>query len=314
LKRGDWKVFESGRLATDGEIDFGRGEYFLNGSLAHVKCEEVLPDDWQKRLRGDLGSEFTVEKRGQKPPVVAGSLELLRGHLTALPVLDHIAAYTSTERFRRLGLRKASMDFRQQGKRLELTKIEIASEGLLRIEGALTIEDGRLDGNFQLGLTPTTLARIPGAAERVFHPGKEGMHWTPVRITGTTSLPNEDLSDRLIAAGFEWMYEMVDGQLVLKESGRVAGQVAKAFWEGGGEAAKIGAGILDRGADLLNKGRLPIPVEPVRKGVESVLDSILGTPDRPQLDDMPPKPTAADELQLQEEPKVLDLNKEEEEE
>jgi hypothetical protein len=207
-------------------------------------------------------------------------------------------------------LRKAALDFRQQGKRLELTKIEIASEGLLRIEGNLTIEDGRLDGLFQLGLTPTTLASIPGAAERVFLPGKEGMHWTPVRITGSTRLPNEDLTDRLIAAGFEWMYEMVDGQLVLKESGKVAGQLAKGLWEAGGEAAKIGVGILDRGAELLNNRNLPDPVTPLRDGVGSVLDGLLGNPGRRPMEVEPaPKTKTARELLQEAEQEALDRNK-----
>ena len=48
---------------------------------------------------------------------------------------------------------------------------------------------------------------------------------------------------KLIAAGFEWMYEMVDGRLVLKHSGKLAGEVARGLWETGGAAARIGAGM-----------------------------------------------------------------------
>ena len=75
--------------------------------------------------------------RGKKPPVIQGHLKLENGHLTALPVLDRIAAYTATERFRRLNLRIAELDYRMEGELLELTNIVIASEGLLRIEGKL---------------------------------------------------------------------------------------------------------------------------------------------------------------------------------
>ena len=128
----------------------------------------------------------------------------------------------------------------------------VVSDGLLRIEGRLTIEDGQLDGDLHLGLTPSTLASIPGAAHRVFHPGREGLHWTPVKITGTTKAPQEDLSDRLIAAGFEWMYEMVNGQLVLRQGGKVAGDLAKTLWKTGGAAADLGAEIIGRGTDILS--------------------------------------------------------------
>ncbi|MDP7495540.1 MAG: hypothetical protein QGI77_03875, partial [Roseibacillus sp.] len=162
LKNGSWKVFSSGHLATEGEIDFGSGDYFFEGSLVDVQCEEVVPEDWTKRITGELTSSFMVEGEMKKTPLIAGDLRLSDGYLTALPILDRIASYTATERFRRLSLRRAELEFRQEGKRLELTDIVIVSDGLLRIEGRLTIEDGQLDGDLRLGLTPSTLASIPG--------------------------------------------------------------------------------------------------------------------------------------------------------
>ena len=276
LKNGSWKVFSSGHLATEGEIDFGSGDYFFEGSLVDVQCEEVVPEDWTKRITGELTSSFMVEGEMKKTPLIAGDLRLSDGYLTALPILDRIASYTATERFRRLSLRRAELEFRQEGKRLELTDIVIVSDGLLRIEGRLTIEDGQLDGDLRLGLTPSTLASIPGAAHRVFHPGREGLHWTPVKITGTTSAPREDLSDRLIAAGFEWMYEMVNGQLVLKQGRKVAEELARTLWKTGGAAADLGAGIIGRGSDILSG--ISNPVKPLQDGVGSVIDGILGSP------------------------------------
>ena len=274
LKNGSWKVYSSGRLATEGEIDFGSGDYFFEGSLVDVQCEEVVPEDWSKRITGELTSSFTVEGEMKKIPLIAGDLRLSDGHLTALPVLDRIASYTATERFRRLSLRRAELKFRQRGKRLELTDIVVVSEGLLRIEGSLTIDDGQLDGDLRLGLTPSTLASIPGAAHRVFHPGREGLHWAPVKITGTTRYPQEDLSDRLIAAGFEWMYEMVNGQLVLKQGGKVAGELAETLWDAGGAAAELGAEIIGRGSEILSG--VASPLKPLQDGVGNVIEGILG--------------------------------------
>ncbi len=278
LKNGSWKVYSSGRLATEGEIDFGSGDYFFEGSLVDVQCKEVVPEDWAKRITGELTSSFTVEGEIKKTPLIAGDLQLSDGHLTALPVLDRIASYTATERFRRLSLRRAELKFRQRGKRLELTDIVVVSEGLLRIEGSLTIDDGQLDGDLRLGLTPSTLASIPGAAHRVFHPGREGLHWAPVKITGTTKYPQEDLSDRLIAAGFEWMYEMVNGQLVLKQGGKVAGELAETLWDAGGAAAELGAEIIGRGSEILSG--VGSPLKPLQDGVGNVIEGILGLPRR----------------------------------
>jgi len=278
LKNGSWKVFSSGRMATEGEIDFGSGDYFFEGILDDVQCDEVVPENWARRITGELTSTFTVEGEIGETPLIEGDLRLSGGYLTALPVLDRIASYTAIERFRRLSLRRAELKFRQEGKRLELTDIVVVSDGLLRIEGRLTIEDGQLDGDLHLGLTPSTLASIPGAAHRVFHPGREGLHWTPVKITGTTKAPQEDLSDRLIAAGFEWMYEMVNGQLVLRQGGKVAGDLAKTLWKTGGAAADLGAEIIGRGTDILSG--IPNPVKPLQDGIGSVIEGILGLPRR----------------------------------
>ena len=76
-----------------------------------------------------------MEGEVRETPLIAGDLRVSDGHLTALPVLDRIASYTATERFRRLSLRRAELKFRQEGKRLELTDIVVVSDGLLRIEG-----------------------------------------------------------------------------------------------------------------------------------------------------------------------------------
>ncbi|NIP97838.1 MAG: hypothetical protein GWO24_32175 [Akkermansiaceae bacterium] len=66
----------------------------------------------------------------------------------------------------------------------------------------------------------------------------------------------------------------------------MAGSLAKGLWNATGEAARIGAGILEQGTDLLKKGRIPNPVDPIRDGVGSVLDGILGNP--PPREEEPP--------------------------
>tara|TARA_B100000925_G_scaffold291488_1_gene279759 strand:+ start:948 stop:2693 length:1746 start_codon:yes stop_codon:yes gene_type:complete len=288
LKSGSWKVFSSGQLETGGFLDFRVGDFDFEGKLKGVQCDEVVPEDWAKRITGELRSDFTVSGKIGKIPLITGEVQLSNGHLTALPVLDRIASYTSTERFRRLSLRSANLEFMHKGDRLELTNIDIVSEGLLRIEGSLTIDGGQLDGDLRLGLTPSTLSRIPGAAHRVFEPGTDGLHWTPVKISGTTDSPQEDLSDRLIAAGFEWMYEMVNGELVLKSGGKVAGDLGRALWNTGGTAVDIGADILGRGSDILSG--VGGQVKPLGDGVNNIIEGILGLPLVPKGGKLPDLP------------------------
>ena len=102
-------------------------------------------------------------------PQLKGSLRLSNGELTALPVLDQIAVFTRTQQFRRLTLTNASGDFEQQGEQLRVTKFIAESEGLIRMEGAFTVEAGMIDGAFLVGVTPGSLQWLPGAQGQGLH-------------------------------------------------------------------------------------------------------------------------------------------------
>ena len=286
ISDAEFGVYESGVLDLNGEVGFSGGEYALQGNLRRVYCKEIVPEDWKKQMLGVVESEFTVSGSSSKAPVVRGDLVLKDGVLTALPVLDRLAAYTNTSRFRRLVLSDAQLSYTQQGERLELRDIILESKGLTRVEGRLDIVAGQLDGYFQFGVMPGVMAGIPGAETKVFTPGKEGFLWTPVRITGTLEEPKEDLSKRMIAAAGERMFELIPetGALVLKHSGRKAGELATGILErlgviDGGDGSNDGGGrnVIDTGTDILKGG-----VDVVRDGVGGLFDLIPGRPKPPE--------------------------------
>lgn len=280
VTEADFGVFESGRLTLGGEIGMGEGQYALEGELRRVLCEEMVPEDWKKRMLGRLESDFTVSGSSKKAPIVRGDLVVREGVLTALPVLDRLAAYTDTARFRRMALSAAELKYTQRGGRLELTEIVIASEGLTRVEGRMTIVDGRLDGHFRFGVMPGVMAGIPGAETKVFTPGKEGLLWTPVRITGTLDDPKEDLSKRMIAAAGERMFEMIPetGLLVLKGTGREAGEMAKGILDSVGAVGVDPTKVIEEGGNILREGTdvLRDGTGILRDGAGGLLDLVPG--------------------------------------
>ncbi|MGJ8677971.1 MAG: hypothetical protein ACSHX0_10675 [Akkermansiaceae bacterium] len=209
------KVYDRGLLTMDGALE--ADDFGFVGKLEDVRVEELISENWQKRLQGDLLVNFKVSS-SPNGNLLQGDLDLKNGVLTALPILDKIAAYANTQRLRRLNLSEANLKFFKQGDRLELSDIVLASEGLLRMKGYLNIENGRLDGRFKLGVMPGILAHIPGAETKVFTRGDDGLLWSPIRISGTVDQPREDLSERMIAAAYERMFELVPetGQMALK--------------------------------------------------------------------------------------------------
>ena len=191
-----------GSVKATGEINFEE-RLDLQVAVKDVNLTPFLSEDWRVRLKGQLSGDLNVRSALPLPaagPAISGSLSLSRSELTALPVLDKIALFTGTQQFRRLTLSRASADFRQDGPKLHVTKFLAESEGLIRIEGDFIVENSKIDGTFQVGVTPTSLAFIPGSREKVFIESRAGYVWTSMRLTGPLNNPNEDLTARLTKA------------------------------------------------------------------------------------------------------------------
>ncbi|MES2570342.1 MAG: hypothetical protein V4710_09865, partial [Verrucomicrobiota bacterium] len=116
-----------------------------------------LTGDWRLRLHGSISGEIDVQTPLPVTPglMMSGHVTLNNGQLEALPVLDQIAIFTRLQQFRTLKLSSASADFRQENGRLAVSNFVAESAGLIRIEGAFTVRDGKIDGVFEVGVTPS---------------------------------------------------------------------------------------------------------------------------------------------------------------
>lgn len=267
-------VFKQGRLNGGGEWNPKDQQYTFEGNVRGIKCDELLNEDWAKRLTGEVSSSFVIE-RHRTDPQAKGTLTIKNGVLTALPMLDALAAYADTRRFRVLALSEAHSDWRWQPGEITFSNLVLSSESLVRLEGCLVIRGRGLDGSFRLGLAPGTLAAIPGAETDVFFPGERGLLWTPLRITGTLDDPKEDLTDRLVAAAESRMFEIIPatGEKVLKFTRSILGE----------------SGLIEKGTNVIDKA-----TGTIMDGVGGVLNGILGggsqPPEPAPLPKEPPKP------------------------
>ncbi|MBC8128567.1 MAG: hypothetical protein H8M99_15620 [Gloeobacteraceae cyanobacterium ES-bin-144] len=264
-------VWENGQVEASGEWNADTKQYSLEGNVTGVKCEDVFNENWAKRFIGDLNTDFTVT--GSTRTIDAkGKLTLQNGTLTALPVLDALAAYADTRRFRVLPLSEAHTNWRSYNNQLAFTNLVLASEGLVRLEGDITITDRQLDGRFRLGLAPGTLASIPGAETDVFFPGERGLVWTPLRITGTLDDPKEDLTDRLKAAAGLRMFDVIPetGEKIIKFSRSIINDPPSQLIERGTK-------IIEESADIV-------------EGVGGVIDGFFGKKKKTEEEPNKPNP------------------------
>lgn len=257
LLSSDFTVLENARVTLAGDYGMEDRHWHFDGAVRGARIEEVIAEDWKQRLMGPLALSFKVTGQPDHDAHLRGNLKIADGVLTALPVLDRIAAYANTTRFRRLALSEAQLDFSKIGSKMELTDIRLASEGLVRLEGSMRLNGDLIErGEFRVGITPGTLAHLPGAETKVFQPGELGLLWTPLAISGTLDSPQEDLSERLIAAAGERMFEIVPetGQWALKYSGQAIGESTRLILENQGVILDSGQKILDQANGLLRKG------------------------------------------------------------
>jgi hypothetical protein len=259
LTSANLSAWKNGRIEASGEGNLKSRQYSLEGSATGMSCEDLFSEDWAKRITGEIVSTFSMENL-TGPPVARGRLELNGGVVTALPLLDALAAYADTRRFRVLNLNVARTDWLWKPGELALTNLVVSSESLVRLEGSLIIRGENLDGSFRLGLAPGTLASIPGAETDVFISGEHGLLWTPLRITGTLDDPKEDLTERLIAAAGTRMFDQIPetGEKVIKFTQSVLG----------GSSNKV----VDKGVKVITEGA------GIVREVSGVLDGLLGDP------------------------------------
>jgi hypothetical protein len=258
-------AWASGRIHGSGEWDLKSRKFSIEGDASSMKCEDVLSADWAKRLTGDVTSDFTADNRPGFPQA-SGKLTIQNGVLTALPMLDALAAYADTRRFRVLTLSEAHTNWHWKKGEISLTNLVLASDGLVRLEGSIDIRGRAIDGAFRLGLVAGTLASIPGAETDVFMPGERGLLWATLRITGTLDDPKEDLTDRLIAAAGIRMFDQIPetGEKVIKFTHSLLGEPSSK--------------TIEKGVKLIEKSSKTV------REVSGILDGLLGggTPAEPE--------------------------------
>lgn len=260
LKEATLSWLAASEIIVSGHLKPEEATWEAQCSFTRVPINECVTEDWRLRLAGELEGELNSRGTFSSPPEVTGPVRVKQGMLTALPVLDRLAAYTGVEKFRRLVLDKAEAELTVSGPVCQFDKVELHSNGLLHLQGSLVVQNGQIQGNFLLGVTPETLKWIPGAQQHVFtaqNPaGPPGMLWTPLQINGSLDAPREDLSGRLAEAAGRALLdapgEIVGkgSELLLKpalgeEAAKLPGSMIKGATEATGDAVKSGVKVLE---------------------------------------------------------------------
>lgn len=231
-------LVKSSFQADPGEIEI-EGEWVnslqtWSGTLIvrNAELSHLLEDDWKKSLTGRLYITGRLKGDARGLANVRSSVKLEKANLMALPILDKLAAFAKTARFRSISFNEAHAQLNYDGKLWMVEDLVLASEGLLRVEGNMTIDSRQnIQGSLFIGLPAGLLTHIPGAEEQIFlasnNGGKMGLLWARVNISGTLDDPQEDLSARMLTAAGMRMFDKAagSGKQILKFTQSIADSV-----------------------------------------------------------------------------------------
>lgn len=236
-------IYENGHIDGSGEIDFsGDGNFNLELEISSIEVDELVEGEWKERLSGTISGPVTITGR-PGAFVYKGTMHVADATIESIPVLSMVAEYTRNDQFKHLVFSEAKADFTKVGEKTNLDNIVLQSDGLVRVEGNMVIEEEKILGQFQVGVAPGTLRWIPGAERQIFTEQREGFLWTPMALSGTVNEPKEDLSGRLIAAAGEEILKGLPAG-VLKE--------AQKFLQPGEGNETSPGGLLEQGKPLLD--------------------------------------------------------------
>lgn len=247
-------------VTARGDVPFDKDKsWSFNGTVANLDLRHLLTAEWNSKLSGVIEGDYQASAA-----VVKAKIRVKSGIAQSMPVLERVADFTRTERFRRIVFDAASADIERAGELTTVRNLMLQSTGLIRVEGGFTMQGGQIKGEFLVGVAPDTLRWIPGSQSHVFTERRAdapGYVWTTVRIHGPVGAPREDLSNRLLAAAGKAL--LLDTPLGVAEMG------VEALGKTGGVGTGVAKEVIGTGVDAI-KGTGGAAGKAVETGVDII--------------------------------------------
>ncbi|RBP36581.1 hypothetical protein DES53_11620 [Roseimicrobium gellanilyticum] len=272
LNDGVAKWIGDSEVTARGDLPFEKGKAWqFSGHVANLELKHVLGAEWLSKVSGTLSSDYEVT-----PTVLKSKVQVKNGVVENLPLLNYVADFTRTQRFRRVVLDAATADIERAGDTTHVRNLVLQSDGLVRVQGDVTLQGRAIQGKLMVGVLPDSLRWIPGSQSQVFtepNPaGPPGFVWTHVNITGTVDSIREDLSNRLLIAM---------GKAALDVPLDLAGRSLEMLGEAAGAPVsptavkEVTTEVMKAGTEVL-KGSGDAAGKTVEKAVETGVDVLKG--------------------------------------
>lgn len=203
-----------GETSLSGEFSRSSGAD-LRAHLDNIPIDPFLNAWWKGKIKGLVQGDLRFQKSPQTAPDgdLSGTLQLTGGRLEALPLFSQLDTFLGSPRFRSVPLKTARVSLLKSGTRSLYRDVDVDGDGLVRVQGAITSESDRLQGQMQLGLSPSLIQWLPGARSVLFKDQRDGYLWVPFDISGTVDTPSENLTSKLAESGKDAVLQAVQSVL-----------------------------------------------------------------------------------------------------
>lgn len=170
-------------------------------SASRIPLRAYLPAKISEGMSGELSGQANWAWRGTDilKGRGGGTLRLSGADLRDFQFQKFLSRFLKDKSYDNLPLQRASLRWQQDNKGLRVDQIDVTSNGLAGLRGAVQISDhGRLSGTVYAGLPAASLRWLPDATKTVFGREENGLYWCTIKIWGTERKPETDITEQIL--------------------------------------------------------------------------------------------------------------------
>lgn len=171
-------------------------------TLARCPLTPFLSPSQRDKLEGQLEARVRIQKDQSQSQSArsVGSVIITQAILKNLDSLQRAAEFTGKKELAPLKIDSVKGTYDWNFPALAVKDFVLESKQLIVLRGQFTVQDQKINGEFDLGVAPDVVDKFPGAREEVFKRNADGYLWTDLTVGGSLSKPHDNLKARLVRA------------------------------------------------------------------------------------------------------------------
>ncbi|MEP6604254.1 MAG: hypothetical protein ABJB69_09925 [Spartobacteria bacterium] len=186
-----------------GNFRFEQQQSFdLQLTAARCPITPFLSEGQRSKLEGEFDANVHLQKESAQAqsPRAAGAINVTRAVLKNIEALKRVADFTGRQDLAHININQVKGDCDWNAPTLSVKNFLAESKQLLVLKGEFTVKENKINGEFELGVSPDLVEKFPGAREEVFKRSADGYLWTEMALSGAVDNIRDNLKPRLLRA------------------------------------------------------------------------------------------------------------------